>query len=59
MDALSKVNGPRFPGIVTIARNVWIYLAANKSETEAEMADGVSVLLNICKKKTSLTRGKT
>lgn len=56
MDALFKVNGPRFLGIVTIARNVCIYLAANK--LEAEMADGVSVLLNICKKM-SLTRGKT
>lgn len=58
MDALFKVNGPSFVGTVTIARNVCIYLAANKSETEAEMADGVSVLLNICKKM-SLTRGKT
>lgn len=50
LDAPFKVNGPIFHGIVTIAGNVWIYLAANKSETEAEMADGVSVLLNILQK---------
>lgn len=57
MDALFKVNGPRFLGIVTTARNVCIYLAEKQVRGRKWQMESVCCLIFV--KKMSLTRGKT